>query len=133
MFWRKANMQIIYLEECYKNNNIGLNSKNNKPNFNPLIKLVFNMTISKGKSANRLANGITAIDKEFIKNPQVYKNNNGIEDLARMKAQIENEESGLLTGYGKYKGYSNFNKNSRRANNERNEFNLLNDKLRKYP
>ena len=38
----------------------------------------------------------------------------------------------MLTGYGKYKGYSNFNKNSRGANTERNEFYLLNDKLRKY-
>ena len=52
MFWRNANMQIGYLEECYKNNNIGFNSKNNKPNFNPLIKLVFNMPVSKRNTAN---------------------------------------------------------------------------------
>jgi len=81
MFWRKANMQIGYLEECYNNNNIGFKSKNNKPNFNPLIKLVFNMPVSKRNTANHWANGITAIDEEFIKNPQIYKNNNGIEDL----------------------------------------------------
>ena len=74
-------MQIGYLEECYKNNNIWFNSKNNKPNFNPLIKLVFNMPVSKRNTANHWANGITAIDEEFIKNPQIYKNNNGIEDL----------------------------------------------------
>ena len=67
IFWRKANMQIGYLEECYKNNNIGFNSKNNKPNFNPLIKLVFNMPVSKRNTANHWANGITAIDEEFIK------------------------------------------------------------------
>tara|TARA_R110001592_G_scaffold309813_4_gene584313 strand:- start:2182 stop:2664 length:483 start_codon:yes stop_codon:yes gene_type:complete len=54
------------------------------------------------------------------------------EYLTRIKAQIENEESGLLTGFGKYAEYSNFNKNSRGANTERNEFYLLNDKLRKY-
>ena len=54
------------------------------------------------------------------------------EYLIRIKAQIENEESGLLTGFGKYAEYSNFNKNSRGANTERNEFYLLNDKLRKY-
>ena len=52
--------------------------------------------------------------------------------LTRIKAQIENEESGLLTGFGKYAEYSNFNKNSSGANTERNEFYLLNDKLRKY-
>ena len=38
----------------------------------------------------------------------------------------------MLTGFGKYAEYSNFNKNSRGANTERNEFYLLNDKLRKY-
>ena len=52
--------------------------------------------------------------------------------LTRIKAQIENEESGLLTGFGKYAEYSNFNKNSSGTNTERNEFYLLNDKLRKY-
>ena len=54
------------------------------------------------------------------------------EYLTRIKAQIENEESGLLTGFGKYAEYSNFNKNSSGTNTERNEFYLLNDKLRKY-
>ena len=54
------------------------------------------------------------------------------EYLTRIKAQIENEESGLLTGFGKYAEYSDFNKNSNGANTERNEFYLLNDKLRKY-
>jgi hypothetical protein len=52
--------------------------------------------------------------------------------LSRIKAQIENEESGLLTGFGKYAEYSDFNKNSSGANTERNEFYLLNDKLRRY-
>jgi hypothetical protein len=52
--------------------------------------------------------------------------------LTRIKKEIENEESGLLTGYGKYAEYSDFNKNSRGANTERNEFYLLNDKLRGY-
>ena len=54
------------------------------------------------------------------------------EYLTRIKAQIENEESGLLTGFGKYAEYSDFNKNSSGANTERNEFYLLNDKLRGY-
>ena len=52
--------------------------------------------------------------------------------IAQIKAEIENEESGLLTGFGKYAEYSDFNKNSSGANTERNEFYLLNDKLRKY-
>jgi len=52
--------------------------------------------------------------------------------IAQIKAEIENEESGLLTGFGKYAEYSDFNKNSSANNTERNEFYLLNDKLRKY-
>jgi len=52
--------------------------------------------------------------------------------LTRIKKEIENEENGLLTGYGKYVDYSNFNKNSSGANTERNEHYMLIDKLRKY-
>ena len=52
--------------------------------------------------------------------------------IAQIKAEIENEESGLLTGFGKYAEYSDFNKNSSANNTERNEFYLLNDKLRNY-
>ena len=52
--------------------------------------------------------------------------------LTRIKKEIENEESGLLTGYGKYAEYSDFNKNSSGANTERNEHYMLIDKLRKY-
>src|SRR6056300_807285 len=52
--------------------------------------------------------------------------------LTRIKKEIENEENGLLTGYGKYADYSNFNKNSSGANTERNEHYMLIDKLRKY-
>jgi len=54
------------------------------------------------------------------------------EYLTRIKAQIENEESGLLTGFGKYAEYSDFNKNSSGANTERNEHYMLIDKLRNY-
>ena len=54
------------------------------------------------------------------------------EYLTRIKAQIENEESGLLTGFGKYAEYSDFNKNSSGANTERNEHYMLIDKLRKH-
>ena len=52
--------------------------------------------------------------------------------LTRIKKEIENEENGLLTGYGKYADHSNFNKNSSGANTERNEHYMLIDKLRKY-
>ena len=52
--------------------------------------------------------------------------------IAQIKAEIENEESGLLTGFGKHAEFSNFNKNSSANNTERNEHYMLIDKLRKY-
>ena len=36
MFWRKANMQSGYLEDCYKKKGIRFNNVGNKPNFNAL-------------------------------------------------------------------------------------------------
>ena len=71
----------------------------------------------------------TLINRVSSFNAQSKQND---EYLSRIKAQIENEESGLLTGFDKYAEYSDFNKNSSGANTERNEFYLLNDKLRRY-
>ena len=81
MFWRKANMQIGYLEACYKNKNIRFNNVGNKPNFNALIKLVFNIPTSKRNLAGNWANALNAIDDEYITNLHLYKNENCIEDL----------------------------------------------------
>ena len=79
--------------------------------------------IVEGVVANTLVNRVSPFTKQGEKNADY---------IAQIKSQIENEESGLLTGYGKYAEYSDFNKNSSGANTERNEFYLLNDKLRKY-
>ena len=79
--------------------------------------------IVEGVIPNTLVNRVSPFTKQGEKNADY---------IAQIKAQIENEESGLLTGFGKYAEYSDFNKNSRGANTERNEFYLLNDKLRKY-
>ena len=81
MFWRKANMQIGYLEACYKNKNIRFNNVGNKPNFNALIKLVFNIPTSKRNLIGNWANALNAIDDEYITNSHLYKNENSIEDL----------------------------------------------------
>ena len=81
MFWRKANMQIGYLEDCYKNKNIKFKNVGNKPNFNALIKLVFNIPTSKRNLIGNWANSLNAIDDEYITNSHLYKNEDGIEDL----------------------------------------------------
>ena len=79
--------------------------------------------IVEGVIPNTLVNRVSSFTAQSEQNDEY---------LTRIKAHIENEESGLLTGYGKYAEYSNFNKNSSGANTERNEDYMLIDKLRKY-
>ena len=79
--------------------------------------------IVEGVVANTLINRVSPFTAQSEQNADY---------IAQIKAEIENEESGLLTGFGKYAEYSDFNKNSSANNTERNEFYLLNDKLRNY-
>ena len=79
--------------------------------------------IVEGVITNTLVNRVSLFTAQSKQNDEY---------LIRMKAQIKNEESGLLTGFSKYAEYSNFNKSCSEVHTERNEFYLLNDKLRKY-
>ena len=79
-----------------------------------------------------IVEGVVANTLIYRVSPFTAQGEKNADYIAGIKAQIENEESGLLTGYGNYAEYSNFNKNSSGANTERNEFYLLNDKLRNY-
>ena len=79
-----------------------------------------------------IVEGVVANTLIYRVSPFTAQGEKNADYIAQIKAQIENEESGLLTGFGKYAEYSDFNKNSSANNTERNEFYLLNDKLRKY-
>ena len=79
--------------------------------------------IVEGVIPNTLVNRVSPFNAQSKQNDEY---------LTRIKKEIENEENGLLTGYGKYAEYSNFNKNSSGASTERNEHYNLIDKLRKY-
>ena len=79
--------------------------------------------IVEGVIPNTLVNRVSSFNAQ---------NKNIDEYLTQIKREIENEENGLLTGYGKYAQFSNFNKNSSGANTDRNEHYMLIDKLRKY-
>ena len=79
--------------------------------------------IVEGVVTNTLINRVSPFTAQGEKNADY---------IARIKAEIENEESGLLTGFGKHAEYSDFNKNSSANNTERNEHYMLIDKLRKY-
>ena len=79
--------------------------------------------IVEGVVANTLINRVS---------PFTVQSEQNADYIAQIKAEIENEESGLLTGFGKHAEYSDFNKNSSANNTERNEHYMLIDKLRKY-
>ena len=52
--------------------------------------------------------------------------------ISKIQDEINNEESGLLTDFGKYAEFYNFNKNNSSINAKRNEHYVLIDKLRKF-
>ena len=90
-------MQIGYLEDCYKNKNIKFNNVGNKPNFNALIKLVFNIPTSKRNLIGNWANSLNAIDDEYITNSHLYKNEDGTRLHARQRDIAAQPFEQLLT------------------------------------
>ena len=83
LWWREARLKDGYLESRLAEANIRDNKKNqNKPNFNPVLKLVLGLrqqvdavTISNWGSA------MNAIDDEYLRNEQVYKNRDTADEL----------------------------------------------------
>ena len=81
-WWRKASQKADYLEKRFEAAKIKYRSQLNRPNFNPVIRLVFNMqqhlnnvTISNWGSA------LNAIDDEFLRNSHIYKNRDAVAEL----------------------------------------------------
>lgn len=81
-WWRKASQKTDYLEKQFESAKIKYRSQLNRPNFNPVIRLVFNMqqhlnnvTISNWGSA------LNAIDDEFLRNSHIYKNRDARAEL----------------------------------------------------
>ena len=81
-WWRKASQKADYLEKRFEAAKIKYRSQLNRPNFNPVIRLVFNMqqhlnnvTISNWGSA------LNAIDDEFLRNSHIYKNRDATAEL----------------------------------------------------
>ena len=75
LWWREANQQPAYLEKLYADNNIANNKpSDNRINFNPLVRLIWEIPKIRAAYVSSLAQSISALDEEFTDNPDLYKN-----------------------------------------------------------
>jgi hypothetical protein len=76
LWWREADKQTGYLNETYKAAGIKTRRRNsNSPNFYPLVRLVWNIDISKqAGTVSNWARSILALHDEFVAKPQLYAN-----------------------------------------------------------
>lgn len=63
--------------------------------------------------------------------PFTERGKKNLEKINKIKTDIENEEIGLLRGFGKFGEFYDFNNHTNASNAERNEHYMLIDKLRK--
>ena len=121
-WWRQASQKQGYLEKRFANANIKFKTKLNRPNFNPVVRLVMGMQqhLHNVQIAN-FASAINAIDDEYLRNEHIYKHRDAVEELVDWMA-----DSGGLSGitgakkeeieeYGyDYKGAGNKNKKTKK-------------------
>ena len=99
LWWRKANMRSGYLDQQYTDKQIRYSKTGNKPNFKPLVRLVFNVPPSKRVTIGNWGSAINAIDDEFIRNGHNYQNVDVAEELVYWIQ--DNGGTGGITGRSK--------------------------------
>lgn len=74
LWWREADKQKGYLEATYKAAHIDFRKRNsNSPNFYPLVRLVWNLDITKqAGTVSNWARSLLALHEEYSNNPQRY-------------------------------------------------------------
>jgi hypothetical protein len=77
LWWREAQQEAGYLEGIYQANGIKTRNRNsNRPNFYPLIRLVWNIDVSrKASTVSNWARSMLALDDEYAGHPQRYQSN----------------------------------------------------------
>lgn len=121
-WWRQASQKDGYLEKRFADANIKFKTKLNRPNFNPVVRLVMGMQqhLHNVQIAN-FASAINAIDDEYLRNEHIYKHRDAVEEIVDWIG-----DSGGLSGitgakkeeieeYGyDYKGAGNKNKKTKK-------------------
>jgi hypothetical protein len=77
LWWRDADKQAGYLDATYKAAGINTRKRSsNSPNFYPLVRLVWNLDISKqAGTVSNWARSLLALHDEFTNKPQLYARN----------------------------------------------------------
>ena len=81
-WWRQASQKKGYLEKRFDEKGIKFKPKLNRPNFNPVVRLV--MGLQKNLHNVQIANygtAMNAIDDEYERNGHIYKHRDAIEEL----------------------------------------------------
>ena len=82
LWWREAVLKTSYLEKQFKARNITYRKQLNKPNFNPVIKLVFNMQQHlHNVQISNWGSAMNAIDDEYLRNAHIYKHRDAEAEL----------------------------------------------------
>ena len=105
VWWREARNEAGYLDGLYDEAGINSKSTGNRPNFSPLIKLVWNI---KGNESNASVAQWNAamrlLDEEYNENTKVYRSdpnarlvsfildNGGLSNLRRAAGELDDEE-----------------------------------------
>ncbi|WP_156309728.1 hypothetical protein [Novosphingobium sp. AAP93] len=73
LWWREADKQQGYLDALYASKNIPNNNLSNRLNFNPLVRLIWDIHGERWAHVSSLAQTIAALHEEYLENPQLYK------------------------------------------------------------
>lgn len=75
IWWRNAEQQQGYLDALYASKGIANTVRGNGINFNPLVRLIWDIHGERWAHVSSLAKTIAALHEEFIENPHLYKRN----------------------------------------------------------
>ncbi len=82
LWWREAVQKSGYLEKQFESQRIKYRSQLNRPNFNPVIRLVFNMQQHlHNVQISNWGSAMNAIDDEYLRNSHIYKHRDAAAEL----------------------------------------------------
>ena len=82
LWWREAVQKTGYLEKQFKANNITYRKQLNRPNFNPVVKLIFKMQQHlQNVQISNWGSAMNAIDDEYVRNSHIYKHRDAVAEL----------------------------------------------------
>ena len=82
LWWREASQKKDYLEKLFTAESIKFKKKLNRPNFNPVIRLVFQMQQHlQNVQISNWGSALNAIDDEYLRNGDIYRHRNASSEL----------------------------------------------------